>query len=325
MGAELRALLPLLGLLALADGLASSTESATGAAMTLEAEDDADSPSSAPPFAVDRAVSPAPTANRRRRRRTARLPDRDCGEMEFILGLPCPPASVARRAAVGGRSESVGELGAEGVMPWDVMGAAVRGLQVKEAEARTARGLAVFDAPPAEGPLLDLRLPGWTLTKLLSHWKGGPGGRDSLTPLLHQLQLALSSAAGVHKSQVRVLDIHGSFKRVEESGRVLRSGGSGPARRLGEEVLVRFCLEANESARAEQALHAALAEPRGALFQGRLRELLLNASVTRSSSSSSRFLSPQVEEDGVQRICVVLLPMGIAAILTGILFWLAAW
>uniref|UniRef100_A0A7S4UJF6 Uncharacterized protein n=1 Tax=Alexandrium monilatum TaxID=311494 RepID=A0A7S4UJF6_9DINO len=322
MGAEVRALLPLLSLLALADGLASSSESVTGAAMTLEAEDDADSPSSAPPFAVDRAVSPAPTANRRRRRRTARLPERGCGELEFTLGLPCPPASAARRTAVGGRSESVGELGAVGTLPWDVMGAAIRDPEAKEAQARAARGLAVFDALPAEGPLLDLHLPGWTLTKLHLHWKGG---RDSLTALLRQLQLALSNAAGVHKSQVRVLDIHESFKRLDESGGALRSGSSGRAKRLDEEVLVRFCVEANESTGAERALHAALAQPWGTLLQGPLRELLLNASVTRSSSSSSRFLSPQVEEDGVQRISALLLPIGIAASLSGVLIWLAAW
>lgn len=186
------------------------------------------------------------------------------------------------------------------------------------------------DVDPAElydrsGLLVELHMPGASLEEIRS------GSHGPLVDFLGKLHSALCAAAGVDKSRLVILGLHGRYQQLSGAN---SSGGHGE--HLGPEVLVSLqltpaaapAMQASNTTEAPPTrifsrLRGELQQEASALRRGDLGAILRGAHLSLVSLPASPFGATAGEVDKPTSLSAVMVPIGVSAAFTGVLAWLA--
>lgn len=194
-------------------------------------------------------------------------------------------------------------------------------------------GSGVPDVDPAKlydrfGLLAELHMPGASLEEVRS------GSHGSLVDFLSKLHDALCAAAGVDRSRLIIIGLHGRYQQIKGANISSDSG-----ERLGPEVLVRLQLTPAATAPAVQAnntteapipptrvfgrLRNELQQETSALRRGDLGATLRSAYLSLVSLPASQFGA--TEADRTSSLSAMMVPIGVSAGFTVVLVWMATW
>lgn len=162
--------------------------------------------------------------------------------------------------------------------------------------------------------MAELRLPGLTLRYLHSIAQG------SLARFLNNVRLDLSSGAQVPERRISILGLHERYQRVNPSQ-------AGAATHAKEEVVVRFEILLGDAGSERPEPHEALdflkADFMSEMDLQRSTGLhMSNATIEESWGMGDEVASRQ--RAGMERLYAIGIPIGISAVFTIVLIWLAA-
>lgn len=175
------------------------------------------------------------------------------------------------------------------------------------------------------GVLAELRMSHVTLRQLHSEAQG------SLSRFLLELRTELARLAHISDRRVSILGIHERYKRSFDGLSGNGKKEQHPTNKHDQEVVVRFEVMPGDGADSVEAVKGIDRRLISGERLGRpgspVGPALRNATVALGLSSGlgAQAAARLAEQRGMERLGVMALPIGISAVFTGAIVWLAAW